>query len=86
MIASSLDESKYERVTLGRKEGEVMKDLIYKHSFFKRKEYIDFQGSCRISPEKPKVDSFYLLLFYSCRFLVDIEPHPDINGCCTAFS
>lgn len=55
MIASSLDESKYERVTLGRKEGEVMKDLIYKHSFFKRKEYIDFQGSCRISPEKPKV-------------------------------
>ncbi|CAI9736897.1 Hypothetical predicted protein [Octopus vulgaris] len=55
ILASNLDESEYERVTLGKKEGEVMKDLIYKHSFFKRKEYIDFQGSCRISPEAPKV-------------------------------
>jgi hypothetical protein len=40
-------ESKYAGVQLGIKEGEVMKDLIYKHGFFVRKETYDFQGSCR---------------------------------------
>ncbi|CAD5114296.1 DgyrCDS3438 [Dimorphilus gyrociliatus] len=53
--ASPLDTSKYKDVTLGRKEGEVMKELIYKHSFFMRQEKIDFQGKCRISPYAPKV-------------------------------
>jgi hypothetical protein len=33
MAASSLDKSKYAGVQLGIKEGEVMKDLIYKHGF-----------------------------------------------------
>ena len=55
MAASSLDKSKYAGVQLGIKEGEVMKDLIYKHGFFVRKETYDFQGSCRITPEEPKV-------------------------------
>lgn len=55
LIASALDESKYEQVQLGTKEGEVMKDLIYKHDFFDRVESIDFQGSCRITPEEPKL-------------------------------
>ena len=55
LIASDLDESKYERVQLGKKEGEVMKDLIYKHGFIRRTEKVDFQGSCRITPEEPKV-------------------------------
>lgn len=55
LLASNLDESLYERVQLGTKEGEVMKDLIYKHGFFERKESIDFQGSCKITPEEPKV-------------------------------
>lgn len=57
MLASSLDKSKYSKVTLGRKEGEVMKDLIYKHGFLQRTESIDFQGTCRISPSAPKVSS-----------------------------
>lgn len=59
LIASALDESKYEQVQLGTKEGEVMKDLIYKHDFFDRVESIDFQGSCRITPEEPKVSRYY---------------------------
>jgi len=40
---------------MGKKEGEVMKDLIYKHGFFQRKESLDFQGVCSISPYAPKV-------------------------------
>ncbi|KAL4236042.1 hypothetical protein ACF0H5_004428 [Mactra antiquata] len=55
LVASDLDESKYERVQLGKKEGEVMKDLVYKHAFIRRTEKVDFQGSCRITPEEPKV-------------------------------
>ncbi|XP_060584904.1 voltage-dependent calcium channel subunit alpha-2/delta-3-like [Ruditapes philippinarum] len=54
LLASDLDESKYERVQLGEKEGEVMKDLVYKHGFIRRTEKVDFQGSCRITPEEPK--------------------------------
>ncbi|XP_070196192.1 voltage-dependent calcium channel subunit alpha-2/delta-2-like [Littorina saxatilis] len=55
LTASALDESRYEQVTLGSKEGEVMKHLVNKHHFFRRKESIDFQGSCRITPSEPKV-------------------------------
>ncbi|XP_069125986.1 LOW QUALITY PROTEIN: voltage-dependent calcium channel subunit alpha-2/delta-2-like [Argopecten irradians] len=55
MVASDLEENKYVRVQLGTKEGEVMKDLIYRHKFFIRNEGTDFQGSCRITPEAPKV-------------------------------
>ena len=53
--ADNLDVKKYQGVTLGMKEGEVMMDLIYKHSFFRRTEAIDFQGKCSISPYAPKV-------------------------------
>ncbi|CAH1252963.1 CACNA2D2 [Branchiostoma lanceolatum] len=52
---SNLDEREYHRVSLGRKEGEVMMELIYKHKFFERKEQIDFQGACSVSPYSPKV-------------------------------
>ena len=55
ILANNLDESKYKGITMGKKEGEVMKDLIYKHGFFKRSETIDFQGVCSISPYAPKV-------------------------------
>ncbi|CAL1539791.1 unnamed protein product [Lymnaea stagnalis] len=55
LTANALDESQYQTVTLGRKEGEVMKHLVYYHKFFKREESIDFQGSCRISADEPKV-------------------------------
>ncbi|XP_030839369.1 voltage-dependent calcium channel subunit alpha-2/delta-3-like [Strongylocentrotus purpuratus] len=52
---SDLDTGKYNRVPLGKKEGEIMHDLIYRHSFFQRKEQIDFQGSCSVSPGAPRV-------------------------------
>ena len=55
ITASDLDESKYKGLTMGKKEGEVMKDLIYKHGFFRRTESIDFQDVCSISPYAPKV-------------------------------
>lgn len=54
--ADNLDESKYKGVTMGKKEGEVMKDLIYMHGFFRRTESVDFQGVCGISPYAPKVN------------------------------
>ncbi|CAH1773823.1 unnamed protein product [Owenia fusiformis] len=53
--ADNLDTSKYKGITMGKKEGEVMKDLIYQHHLFQRIETIDFQGSCSISPGAPKV-------------------------------
>ena len=40
---------------MGKKEGEVMKELIYIHEFFRRTEKVDFQGVCSISPKAPKV-------------------------------
>ncbi len=55
LTANNLDTSKYQGVTIGKKEGEVMKHLIYKHGFFRRTEAIDFQGKCSISPYAPKV-------------------------------
>ena len=55
ITANPLDDRKYKGVTMGKKEGEVMKDLIYKHAFFRRTEAVDFQGSCGISPYRPKV-------------------------------
>ena len=70
MIPLSL--KRYEMVTLGRKEGEIMKHLVYHHKFFKRTESFDYQGSCRISPDEPKVwidieDKRYLLLIDSTK-------------------
>ncbi|XP_052254694.1 voltage-dependent calcium channel subunit alpha-2/delta-2-like isoform X2 [Dreissena polymorpha] len=53
--AKDIEERKYEKVQLGEKEGEVMKDLVYKHTFIRRTERVDFQGSCRITKEEPKV-------------------------------
>ena len=53
--ANILDDSKYKGVTMGKKEGEVMKELIYIHKFFRRTEKVDFQGVCSISPKAPKV-------------------------------
>lgn len=50
-----LEEKKYSQVNLGMLEGEIMKDLIYRHRFLKRLENIDFSGTCTISPYQPKV-------------------------------
>ena len=56
--ADALDKSKYQGVTMGKKEGEVMRELLYKHGFFRRTETIDFQGKCTISPYAPKVSEY----------------------------
>ncbi|XP_055337095.1 voltage-dependent calcium channel subunit alpha-2/delta-3-like [Paramacrobiotus metropolitanus] len=53
--ASSLDEKKYREVSLGKKEGEIMKELVYLHKLFVRKEQVDFQGTCTITAYTPKV-------------------------------
>jgi hypothetical protein len=66
ITADNLDESKYKGVTMGKKEGEVMKDLIYKHGFFRRTESIDFQGTCSISPYAPPVSKIYI---YICVYI-----------------
>jgi len=50
-----LEEQKYSQVNLGMVEGEIMKDLIYRHKFLIRSENIDFSGKCSISPYQPKV-------------------------------
>jgi hypothetical protein len=50
-----LEEKKYSQVNLGIIEGEIMKDLIYRHQFLIRSENIDFSGTCVISPYQPKV-------------------------------
>jgi voltage-dependent calcium channel alpha-2/delta-3 len=71
ITADNLDESKYKDVTMGKKEGEVMKDLIYKHGFFRRTESIDFQGVCSISPYAPPVSNSSLVML-SDRLLLSI--------------
>lgn len=43
--ATALDTGKYTGVTLGKKEGEIMKELVFDHKFFNRTESIDFQVS-----------------------------------------
>ncbi|GAU99492.1 hypothetical protein RvY_10486 [Ramazzottius varieornatus] len=53
--ANDLDEKKYKEVSLGKKEGEIMKELVYKYKLFVRKEQVDFQGTCTITPYTPKV-------------------------------
>ena len=58
LTVSTTDEREYERVSLGRKEGDVMKQLIEKHGFFKQNMRIDFQGICSVSPYAPKVCLF----------------------------
>lgn len=63
-----LEEKKYSQVNLGMVEGEIMKDLIYRHKFLKRSETIDFSGTCTISPYQPKVTLEGLLGFFN--FLV----------------
>lgn len=55
LLASTTDAREYERVSLGRKEGDVMKLLVTKHKFFVPNQRVDFQGICSVSPYAPKV-------------------------------
>ena len=55
LSVSTTDAREYERVSLGRKEGDIMKLLITKHKFFVPNQRVDFQGICSVSPYAPKV-------------------------------
>ena len=52
---SSFDENRYNQVTFGHKEGEVMANLIYKHGLFHLDETITFQGTCHVSKPSAKI-------------------------------
>ncbi|KAJ7333705.1 hypothetical protein OS493_015788 [Desmophyllum pertusum] len=55
LLVSTTDAREYERVSLGRKEGDIMKLLVTKHKFFVPNQRVDFQGICSVSPYAPKV-------------------------------
>ena len=55
LLVSTTDAREYERVSLGRKEGDIMKLLVTKHKFFVPNKRVDFQGICSVSPYAPKV-------------------------------
>ena len=57
LLVSTTDAREYERVSLGRKEGDIMKLLVTKHKFFVPNKRVDFQGICSVSPYAPKVSS-----------------------------
>lgn len=48
-IVKDIEVSKYAGVTMGKKEGEIMRELIFKHGFFIRKDSVEFQGTCSIA-------------------------------------
>ncbi|XP_067936801.1 voltage-dependent calcium channel subunit alpha-2/delta-1-like [Watersipora subatra] len=48
-LAKDIEVSKYAGVTMGKKEGEIMRELIFKHQFFIRKDSVEFQGTCSIA-------------------------------------
>lgn len=58
LLVSTTDAREYERVSLGRKEGDIMKLLVTKHKFFVPNQRVDFQGICSVSPYAPKVRIF----------------------------
>ncbi|CAF0843774.1 unnamed protein product [Adineta ricciae] len=51
----AIHENRYNQLTLGHKEGEVMADLIYTHQLFDRVETITFQGTCHVTKPSAKV-------------------------------
>ena len=55
LLVSTTDAREYERVSLGRKEGDIMKLLVTKHKFFVPNQRVDFQGICSVSQYAPKV-------------------------------
>lgn len=48
-LVKDMEEGKYAGVTMGKKEGEIMRELIFKHGLFIRKDSVEFQGTCEIS-------------------------------------
>ena len=46
LAAQDFDKGKYQGVQLGKKEAEVMRELVFKHRLFRTIEQVDFQGAC----------------------------------------
>ena len=65
LLVSTKDAREYERVSLGRKEGDIMKLLVAKYKLFVPNQRVDFQGICSVSPYAPKVCFFFFLLWSS---------------------
>lgn len=55
LTVSTTDEREYKRVSLGRKEGDIMK-LLIQRGFFQQNLRTDFQGVCSVSPYATKVN------------------------------
>lgn len=53
--ANITDEREYQRVSLGRKEGDIMKQFVQDKKIFEQIRRIDYQGICSVSPYFPKV-------------------------------
>ena len=65
LLVSTKDAREYERVSLGRKEGDIMKLLVAKYKLFVPNQRVDFQGICSVSPYAPKVCFVFALLWSS---------------------
>ena len=55
--ARDLEKGKYQGVRLGKKEEEVMRELVFKHRLFRTLEQVDFQGTCNWAPSETMVSS-----------------------------
>lgn len=53
--ANITDEREYQRVSLGRKEGDIMKQFVQNMKLFEQTKRFDYQGKCSVSPYFPKV-------------------------------
>ncbi|XP_028402985.1 voltage-dependent calcium channel subunit alpha-2/delta-1-like isoform X1 [Dendronephthya gigantea] len=53
--ANITDEREYQRVSLGRKEGDIMKQLVQEQKVYEQTHRFDYQGICSVSPYFPKV-------------------------------
>jgi hypothetical protein len=72
----------FEGVGLGYKEGQVMRDLVYRHKFFKRRDTVDFQGECRTTPfaEAANLDGMVLSAKEKDDFLSAKGRFPPLSG------
>lgn len=60
--ANITDEREYQRVSLGRKEGDIMKQLVQEKKAYKQTRRLDYQGICSVSPYFPKVCLDFILM------------------------
>lgn len=60
VLVDDIETSKYAGVTMGKKEGEIMRELIFKHKFFVRKDSVEFQGTCSIASSQKVIHVFFV--------------------------